>query len=524
MTSIIVAFFVSLAVATVLTPLVLRFALRFHLYDLPNERKVHARPIPRLGGIAIVIGFFAPLTGLILLQTGLTVSTGLTSSMHLVGLFVGGLAIAALGLYDDLKGADAKKKFAVQILVAALMWGLGYRIELVSNPFGGQIALGWLSLPVTIFWFVGVMNAVNLIDGLDGLAGGVSLISISTLMVLALMDDKILAALMCACLAGSIVGFLFFNFNPARIFMGDTGSLFLGFVLAAFSISTSSKGSTAIALVVPLLVLALPIADTMLAIGRRVKARRPIFSADQEHIHHRLLRAGFSHRGAVLVLYIVALSFAGFALLARATSQPLAGLILLGAGLLLFVLLRVLSGWHRTPRGLHDPFGADGLKARVALDAVAMRLSAASSPEVVCAELQRLAEATHCLSVAVVGPDELPRYVYDREPTPSESLRPLASYELPLEAEIAPADTMPPLGRLELRFVRDEDFSELGVILPWERVRAAIALAMQKSQWSPLQNPVPAWSTPGQLVEAIPQMRPLPAWTRAATRPRARSV
>jgi UDP-GlcNAc:undecaprenyl-phosphate GlcNAc-1-phosphate transferase len=529
MTSIIVAFFSSLAVATVLTPLVLKLALKHKLYDQPNERKVHSRPIPRLGGVAIVIAFFAPLTGLLLVRVGMTVP--LTESpSHLIGLFVGGLIIAALGLYDDLKGADAKKKFAVQVLVAILMWALGYRIELLSNPFGGQIALGWFSLPLTVFWFVGVMNAVNLIDGLDGLAGGVSLISISTLMALAIMDDKVLAALMSACLAGALVGFLFFNFNPARIFMGDTGSLFLGFVLAAFSISTSSKGSTAIAIAVPLLVLALPILDTLLAIGRRVRARRPIFSADQEHIHHRLLRAGFTHRGAVLVLYGVALSLAGFALLSRAVSQPMVALLLLGAALVLFVLLRLLSSWQRQPRGLHDPFGADGLKARVALDAAGLRMTASTGTAQLADELNKLAAVTRCVSVVLTGPSGRVLYVHDRPLSPHETMRPLIGFELPLEGgqdpnrlDAAPGETPAELGKIELTFVREEDQSDLGVILPWERVRGAVARAMEKHGWAPLQSPIPPRTTGEREVEQL-NAQPLPAWTRATTRPGSRSA
>lgn len=511
MTSIIVAFFVSLAVATVLTPLVLRVALARGLYDVPNERKVHSRPIPRLGGIAIVTGFFAPVTGLLLVDAGLT--SFLTSShTQLVGLYVGGLLVAILGLYDDLLGADAKKKFVVQIGVAILMWVLDYRIELISNPFGGQFELGYLSLPVTVFWFVGVMNAVNLIDGLDGLAGGIGLISVSTLMVLALMGGNVLAGLMCACLAGALVGFLFFNFNPAKIFMGDTGSLFLGFVLAAFSISTSAKGSTAIALTVPILALALPIVDTMLAIGRRMKANRPIFSADQEHIHHRLLKAGFSHRGAVLVLYAVAGMLAGFALLSRVTSQPVAGLVLLAAGLFLFVLLRFLAGWHRVPSGLHDPFGKDGLNARTALDAAAMRLSSATRADAVVAELVELAEATACLSVVLMD-GERALYVGARDATPHEAMRPLASYEIPLTTHAGREV------RLELTFIQDEGRPELGVILPWERIRPALTAVLEKLGWTELQSPVPESPKSDRPVTALPNMNPLPAWTRTSGRP-----
>jgi len=519
MTSVFVAFFLSLLVATVLTPLVLRLAATRGLYDQPDGRKVHSRLVPRLGGIAIVIAFFTPLVGLLVVEAGLT-SQLTQSNTQLIGLFVGGLLIAALGLYDDLRGTNARQKFLVQIGVALLMWALDYRIENVTNPFGGQIELGVMSLPVTVFWFVGVMNAVNLIDGLDGLAGGIGLISVSTLMVLAVMDNNVLAALMCACLAGALVGFLFFNFNPARIFMGDTGSLFLGFVLATFSISTSAKGSTAIALTVPMLVLALPIVDTVLAIGRRVRARRNIFSADQEHIHHRLLKAGFSHRGAVLVLYGVASALAGLALVVRASSQPVAGLVMLAAAVLLFVLLRILLGGGRVVRGLHDPFGVDGLRARAVLDEAATRLLAADRKSLVARELDELAVSTRCLSVVVVDGERV-LYVFDRVASAYEAMRMLSSYQIPL-AERGTSDHSSS-AHIELRFARelqDADSSDLAVVLPWERVRPAIASALERLHWPTLQEPVPALPTSTQPPVPLPAIDPLPAWTRSSARPK----
>ena len=514
MTSIIVAFFVSLSVATVLTPLVVRLANRRGLYDPLSDRKVHSRPVPRLGGIAIVLGFFAPLVGLLLVDAGITAQLT-ASSPRLVGLFVGGLLVAALGLFDDLRGANARQKFVVQIGVALLMWALDYRIDTVSNPFGGAIDLGPFALPVTVLWFVGVMNAVNLIDGLDGLAGGIGLISVSTLMALSLLDDNVVGALMCAGLAGSLVGFLFFNFNPARVFMGDTGSLFLGFVLATFSISTSSKGSTAIALTVPLLALALPIVDTMLAIGRRVRARKNIFQADQEHIHHKLLRAGFSHRGAVLTLYLVAALLAGLALVSRTASEPIAGLVLLAAADILFLFLRLLSGWRRTPRGAADPFGEHGLAARAALDTQAQRLHSAASPVALEAALTALAQATGCLSVVLVD-GQRTLYVFDRPPTTHEAMCPLGSYELPLADRQGGA-------RIELRFAREQQLetpSDLAVVLPWERVRPAITAVLERQGWPVLQEAIASAHAPPHT--PTPVLDAAPAWS--APHPGAKGV
>ena len=175
--------------------------------------------------------------------------------------------------------------------MAGLLYKLGFRIDAIANPFGEPIALGWASLPFTMFWIVGVINALNLIDGLDGLAGGVALVAVITTFLVSLQRGHPLMMLFSAALAGAIVGFLFYNFNPASIFMGDTGSMFLGFVLAATAIQTNQKASTAVAVLIPAIALGLPIMDTLLAIGRRAVRGRPLFQADKEHIHHRLIAA-----------------------------------------------------------------------------------------------------------------------------------------------------------------------------------------------------------------------------------------
>jgi UDP-N-acetylmuramyl pentapeptide phosphotransferase/UDP-N-acetylglucosamine-1-phosphate transferase len=333
MTSALIAAALSLALATALTPLVLRVARARRLFDAPDVRKVHVAPTPRLGGVAIVLAFYAPVTGLLLVDAG--ASRLLTDlGPQLVGLYLGGLAIAAIGLYDDLRGANASQKLAVQLAVAVAMVSLGFRVDAVTNPFGGPpIALGLLGYPLGILWFVGVMNAVNLIDGLDGLAGGVGFISVGTLLGLSVINQHPLAVLLSAALAGALGGFLLFNFNPARIFMGDTGSLFLGFILAALSISTSTKAATTVAIAIPLLVLAIPILDTAMAIGRRLRAHRPVFSADQDHLHHKLLRAGLTHRGAVLTLYAVAIALSATAFVVRLVPPGVAVIPVVVAGL-----------------------------------------------------------------------------------------------------------------------------------------------------------------------------------------------
>jgi len=266
-----VAFLVALMVGAVLTLLVRNQAVQLGWYDQARStRNVHLRPVPRLGGLAIVVAFFTPMTALLVVDSG--VGRQFLASRDLVlSLFLGGSMIALLGIYDDFRGSGARLKFTVQFAVALAMWGVGLRIESITWPFGPAISLGPLSLPFTLLWIVGVVNAVNLIDGLDGLAGGVAFFAAGTNLVLALARGDVLMALCMAALAGAVLGFLVFNFNPATIFMGDTGSMFLGFVLATVSIKTSTKSGTAVAMVVPIIALGLPIMDTLLAMFRRVR-------------------------------------------------------------------------------------------------------------------------------------------------------------------------------------------------------------------------------------------------------------
>lgn len=344
MTTLFVAFIVSLVVGAVLTLLVRNRAIAMGwVQRVKSSRNVHVRPVPRLGGVAIVGGFFAPLVGLLMVDS--TVGELFSKETDLVfALFLGGSVIALLGLYDDFRGAGARKKFAVQFAVATLLYVLGFRIDSIANPFGDPFALGWFGPLVTVLWVVGIINAVNLIDGLDGLAGGVAFFAVITNWVLALTRGDVLLSLMMAALAGAIIGFLIFNFNPASIFMGDTGSMFLGFVLAAVSIKTSSKSGTVVTMVVPVIALGLPIMDTLLAMFRRAMLGRSMFSADKDHIHHRLMHhLGLTHRHAVLFLYGVSCLFAVVALgLAYANSAETA-MLLSVMGLMVVVLMRKLG-------------------------------------------------------------------------------------------------------------------------------------------------------------------------------------
>ncbi|MFT3913254.1 MAG: MraY family glycosyltransferase [Anaeromyxobacteraceae bacterium] len=338
------AFIAAMVVAAILTPLVRNLALRRGWLDHAlSARKVHGRPVPRLGGVAIVIGFYVPLLALLLAnsEVGRRFWADRTNA---IALLAGGLAIAVLGVWDDLRGMKAGLKFTIQFAVALFLFGMGARVTEITNPFGDPIQLGWLALPFTVLWITGVINAMNLIDGLDGLAGGVALTAISTTFVIAAWRGEPLMMLFAATLAGAVAGFLFYNFNPATIFMGDAGSMFLGFVLAATAIMKNQKSSTAVAIVVPIIALGIPIADTFLAMVRRMMKGVPIFQADRAHIHHRLMELGLSHRQAVLVLYgaSVALGVVALGMSFVTTGLQAAGL-LLGMSVVIFFALRRLG-------------------------------------------------------------------------------------------------------------------------------------------------------------------------------------
>jgi UDP-GlcNAc:undecaprenyl-phosphate GlcNAc-1-phosphate transferase len=314
MVTYLVAFCLACLAALAFTPAVRWAAFRFGLVDAPADpRKVHRKPIPRVGGVGIAAAFFLPVFGLLFVDND--VSDAYISDPWRVGGLVGGAgAMVGLGLLDDLFNLSARLKFVAQVLVAMGVWWCGFSISQVATPFGVTLDLGLLALPVTVIWIVGVINAINLIDGLDGLASGVALFTVLTLFALSLVNANVIVGLTAASLAGALIGFLRYNFNPASIFMGDSGSLFLGFVLATTGIWGSAKSSTVVALMIPLLALGLPLFDTSMAIVRRFLAGRPVFSADRGHVHHRLLDLGLSHRQVVLALYGVCLVFTLLAL------------------------------------------------------------------------------------------------------------------------------------------------------------------------------------------------------------------
>lgn len=291
--------FVSFSITSLLTPMVRTAVTRLGLLKAPCERSVHDTPVPNMGGLAMFGGFLAACILYVRHEP-----------IEVVSILIGCSLSILLGMVDDLWTLKPKVKLLLQIMVAVLAWHMGISIDFITRPGGGLILLGWLSFPLTVLWIVSVMNVVNLIDGLDGLAAGITAIACFALLVVALQAGQAHAVLITASLAGCALGFLPYNFNPAKIFMGDTGSMFLGFALAAVSVEGTLKSAAATALAVPVLTLGVPILDTGFAVVRRLANGRPIGEADKGHIHHQLLRRGFTQRGAVLTLYAASLLLA----------------------------------------------------------------------------------------------------------------------------------------------------------------------------------------------------------------------
>lgn len=342
--------YVSLAVAFIasilLTPLVKRLAFRIGAVDAPNYRKVHQRIMPRLGGLAIFLSF---LIGLAILRPE---SPYNEDPLMPLALILGALVIVITGILDDMYEISAKAKMLGQFIAALIVVFVGgVQIDFINLPFDdGIINFGWLSIPLTILWIIGITNAVNLIDGLDGLAAGVSTIGLITLATMAFIMGNGFVLAVAAILACSIIGFLFFNFHPAKIFMGDTGALFLGFMIAVLSL-LGFKNLTFVSFIVPVIMLGIPISDTFFAIVRRVRNKQKWSDPDKSHLHHCLLNMGFSHRQTVLIIYGIAAMFGVAAIIC--SMAKLWGAILLVIVILvaieLFVEMIGLAGKNYRP-------------------------------------------------------------------------------------------------------------------------------------------------------------------------------
>jgi UDP-GlcNAc:undecaprenyl-phosphate GlcNAc-1-phosphate transferase len=309
MRSYVAAFVTSFFVAAILTPFVRVIGLRLGAVSSPGGRHVHRSSVPRIGGISIAVAFAAPMVALFVAD-GAVATVVRDSSTLVIGAMLGSALMCITGLVDDTRGLRVAYKVVLQILAACIAYAFGFRIAAVHLPFVGDLPMGIFSMPVTVLWIIGVINAVNLIDGLDGLAAGVVFFAALTNFIITYISGSVLIAAMMASIMGALVGFLIYNFNPARIFMGDAGSYFLGFLLASTSlVGASRKTSTAVSLLVPIVALGVPIFDTLFSIVRRWLERRPIFSPDRGHVHHRLLDMGITHRRAVLILYGICVAF-----------------------------------------------------------------------------------------------------------------------------------------------------------------------------------------------------------------------
>lgn len=339
------ALFATMIVSALLVPLVRKLAIKVGAIDKPNKRRVNSRPIPTLGGLAIFIAF--NFTNFILLRTQYP-------PRQLLGLFLAECIIILTGFIDDIYELKPSQKL-VGIIVAALVvyYVAGLRMNFISIPFVGTFQFHWLRLPLTVLWIVAITNAINLLDGLDGLATGVSIIALTTSAITSfffLSNTGIFVSLLTLTLVAAMIGFLPYNFHPASIFLGDTGSLFIGFMISALSLY-GLKNVTVISLVIPVVILGVPITDTVYAILRRMLNKSPIFQADKHHLHHRLMQMGLTHRSTVMVIYGIALIFSFISLLFPLSNfwGSVALIIATAIGLELFVESIDLVGSERKP-------------------------------------------------------------------------------------------------------------------------------------------------------------------------------
>ncbi len=293
-------FLLAFSISIISTPYVKKLAIKLNAVDNPKDRGLHTKTMPRMGGLAIYLGFIISILGVAFVENIFTT--------QLLGLFFGATIIVVVGIFDDIHNLPARIKLAFQIIAALIVINTGTSIDNIFYPI--YVDFYVLDDFITLIWIVGITNAVNIIDGVDGLAAGVSTINSIFLMILCILTGDTLSILFTSALAGSCLGFLPRNFNPAEIFMGDTGSTFLGFVLAVSSIMGVFKSYALLAILISAFAIALPIFDTTFAIIRRFLTKKPIMQADRGHLHHRLVDHGYSQKKTVIILYVISI-FAG---------------------------------------------------------------------------------------------------------------------------------------------------------------------------------------------------------------------
>jgi UDP-GlcNAc:undecaprenyl-phosphate GlcNAc-1-phosphate transferase len=343
MTTILFTFIIAFLFALAATPVVKKLALHYGLVDNLSERKIHNGAVPRIGGIAIVLAFFLPFVLSFLFNVQTFASRLVFTDDRAAGFVIGATIVFLVGLRDDIKRLSSAVKLAGQILAALIAYYWGFKITVITIPFADSFSLGIFALPVTVFWFVLVINAINLIDGLDGLAAGICLFVSLAMLFICSTSNLIVEALVFASLAGTLMGFLRYNFNPASIFMGDSGSYFLGYCLAAFSIAGSLKGQVATAMLIPVVALGVPLIDTLWAPLRRFVLGRKMFQPDRGHLHHRLIRLGYTQRRAVLLIYGLTVTLAIGAITLVHAQSDTAALILFALGLEVIFIIRFLG-------------------------------------------------------------------------------------------------------------------------------------------------------------------------------------
>ena len=310
------------------TPFVKAFSLRYKILKKPNHRTVHESPMPLLGGVAVAFAALLSIVSFYVLYK--EEITWPIDFSKLCILSLSGLIVLALGLVDDVKGVGPWGKFVIQALAAFIIWAFGIRLNFFAGYIESNIFISLFSLFFTLFWMLSFTNAINLIDGLDGLATGISSISFLSLGIISYTESNNQAlSFVCIALAGATLGFLRYNFNPAKIFLGDTGSLFLGFMLGGISLLGAMKTATISSVAIPIILIGLPAIDTSFSIIRRLLKKTSIFQGDKEHIHHKLLEMGFSHRRVVIILYCLSVFFAFLALYLTFSSGRQTGLVVL---------------------------------------------------------------------------------------------------------------------------------------------------------------------------------------------------
>ncbi len=342
MSTYICVFLGALALGLILTKLAIRVGHWLKIMDQPGLRKIHNQPIPRLGGPAIVFSMLPIMLCVIILDN--TIGHAFQEQyVEVTTIVAGALFMFFIGLMDDCRGVRARLKFLAQLLAASAAWVLGLRIEAISFGDWLSVDLGLMGLPITILWIVAITNTVNLIDGLDGLAGGICTITCAVIVAFAIYHHEVIMAVLMLGIMGSLCGFLVFNSNPAKIFMGDSGTYFLGFMIATGSILSASKTGTVVGLALPALALGIPIFDMLLSIVRRSLDRRSWFAPDRGHIHHRLLEMGLRQRHAVIVMYAATALAAGLGMFMMITRDSGTLILLICIVILLLLLFRAVG-------------------------------------------------------------------------------------------------------------------------------------------------------------------------------------